>query len=518
MPTLCRRRGATRLLLAAILGSFWVFNISGPALADDDSTGPDGIRSNRLTVLGLTGSGVAIGQVEGNRVALPGFDTLAANPNVYANPTVRPTVVFNGAAAPTAGSGAELSTFRPSPDHAEEVAGVMIATGNGAPRSVAPDARLYSARTNPNSQPGFALASQNLITQAAKAGTPLRATNYSYGFPTDNENGRLNNTDLLTQLVDWSTRIANDLYVIAGGENLRNPVDALDANPVPNDAFNGIVVAATRQNGGVFNQVADFNTPLRADPAVAGATRVLTDIVAPGDDIRMPILCEQGRPCPQNGTDRGTSFAAPHVTATIADLDQYAANQIGYSDALHPEVMKAILMNSADKIRDDGTYVYPNGTRAAPGDFLGMDKTILSMATPNLATPGEAPSQDLDPAAPDLDRPADGQGEPRRQQSGRAPRRPARDRPAQRLPRLHPARRRRASSGHGADHRLGLWQDDGFGRQRDLHIGPAASQGELDLGGAGLGRRGHQVYGRRQQRRDALCGRRHFLDLDPHRP
>jgi hypothetical protein len=237
MLTGCRRRGVTRLVLAAIPASFWLLNISAPALADDASTGPEGIRSNRLTALGLTGNGVAIGQVEGNRVALPGFDTEVANPNVFANPTVTPTAVFNGAAAPTAGSGAELSTFRPSPDHAEEVAGVMIAKGNGAPASVSPDALLYSARTNPNTQSGFALASQNLITQAAKAGTPLRATNYSYGFPTDNGNSRLNNTDLLTQFVDWSTRTANDLYVLAGGENFHDPVDALDANPVPNDAF-----------------------------------------------------------------------------------------------------------------------------------------------------------------------------------------------------------------------------------------------------------------------------------------
>jgi Subtilase family len=392
MPTGCRGRGVTRWVLAAIVSCFWVLNISGLALADDASTGPTGIRSNRLTVLGLTGAGQAIGQVEGGRAALPGFDTMAANPALFANPTVTPTAVFNGAAAPTAGSAVQLTAL-PTRDHAEQVAGEMIAKGNGAPASVSPDALLYSARTDPNSQSGFALASQNLITQAANAGTPLRATNYSFGFPTANANGRLNGTDLLTQFVDWSTRTANDLYVLAGGENFNTPI-RIDSDPVPNDAFNAIVVGATRQNGGVFNQVADFNTPLRADPAVAGATRVVTDIVAPGDNISMPILCVRAQPCPRNATNRGTSFAAPNLTWTVADLDQYAANQIGYSDALHPEVMKAILMNSADKIRDDGTYVYPNGTKAAKGDFLGMDKTILSMATPNLATPGEAASQD----------------------------------------------------------------------------------------------------------------------------
>ena len=60
----------------------------------------------------------------------------------------------------------------------------------------------------------------------------------------------------------------------------------------------------------------------------------------------------------------GTSFAAPHVTGTIALLQQYAVgNFAANANARRHEVMKAVIMNSADKIKDTG-----NGLR------LGMTR------------------------------------------------------------------------------------------------------------------------------------------------
>ncbi len=75
----------------------------------------------------------------------------------------------------------------------------------------------------------------------------------------------------------------------------------------------------------------------------------------------------------------GTSFAAPHVTATVALLQEYGDRQLRSSckqpsgcalpwtlSARRHEVMKAVLLNSVDKIKDEG-----NGLN------LGMSKTIL---------------------------------------------------------------------------------------------------------------------------------------------
>src|SRR5262245_50781734 len=48
----------------------------------------------------------------------------------------------------------------------------------------------------------------------------------------------------------------------------------------------------------------------------------------------------------------GTSIAAPHATGTVALLQQYVAGSTLGADAKRHEVMKAILMNSAEKVKD----------------------------------------------------------------------------------------------------------------------------------------------------------------------
>lgn len=68
----------------------------------------------------------------------------------------------------------------------------------------------------------------------------------------------------------------------------------------------------------------------------------------------------------------GTSFAAPHITASVALLQEYGDRAIAKSvfngiDSRRHEVMKAVLFNSADKIRDAGDNL-----------LLGMERTILN--------------------------------------------------------------------------------------------------------------------------------------------
>lgn len=67
----------------------------------------------------------------------------------------------------------------------------------------------------------------------------------------------------------------------------------------------------------------------------------------------------------------GTSFAAPHVTATVALLMEYAKDRIAarkWADDSHwwHQIIKAVLLNSADKLKDTGD-----------GNLLGMTRTIL---------------------------------------------------------------------------------------------------------------------------------------------
>ncbi len=373
------------LVLLCLGGGVWLAWDGRPVQADvltaDTSTGSAGIDALRLhsPPYNLTGRKIALGQVEIGRPGQYGLDKAASR---YGLPQIRQVFFRNNPAK---------SNSNVDP-HAHSVASLMV--GNTKLfRGIAPGARLYSTAIGiirRNGQPEECLASQHIAMQN---GGDVRAINFSFGESLQQDprpNAVLDGNALLTQCIDWSTRVHNVLYVVAGNQGK-------GGIPIPTDNFNGVNVAFSNRQNGVFTQVAPAN--LGGDVAEDGqvipgleanvGSRRSISLVAPGDDVA--VLNLTGR----MGIVSGTSFAAPHVTATIALLQEYGDRLLAQAwrngrarqedvssrsrpsgaarstprwslDARRAEVMKAVLLNSADKLKDSG-----NGLR------LAMSRTIL---------------------------------------------------------------------------------------------------------------------------------------------
>ncbi len=355
----------------AVLSSGWGVSAVASPLSSVSSIDRTGIDAQKLqqAPYNLTGKKIAIGQVELGRPSYFRLDKAASRFSA-----AQPEQIFFQDDAPTANTNVD--------QHAAMVASVMISRDKSRP-GVAPGAQLYSTAVGSpreTSQAIECLASQFIAQQN---GNDVRAINFSFGEPLARDmrkNPTLDGNALLTKCLDWSARKNNVLHLVAGNQGK-------GGIPIPTDNFNGINVAYTIQRDGLFRKV-DFSNLSQSPIGVAktiqdreinvGQRRSI-GLVAPGSGFTLYGL--DGKVITVNGT----SFATPHVTATVALLQEFgdrqlrAAQQKFNPDPLAPtinhwslaarqhEVMKAVLLNSAEKIQDLGN-----------GDRLGMSRTILT--------------------------------------------------------------------------------------------------------------------------------------------
>ena len=303
--------------------------IATSAQASNESRGPEGINATGLTLPNntvLTGAGISIGQVEVGRPPKTGVDSPA---NV--NPSTNPAEVW--VQTTMAGGDTQLS------EHAALVADIMINSTTG----VAPDASLYSGAFVTESSAGYIVALQTIqriATRPNSAGP--RVINNSWSKALDTFGSTDGNT-LLTLGADWMASNYEVLLVFSANTSDEN-------TPVPGDNYNGISIDASTKVGNTYRKLAGFDAVLEENDA--GGERVSVDLLAPGDDVQA-----NGQGGDLFNFD-GRSAAVPHVTGTVALLQQYGDFQINnvggvHWDSTNPqrhEVMKAVLLNSADKI------------------------------------------------------------------------------------------------------------------------------------------------------------------------
>jgi hypothetical protein len=344
--------------------------ISTTVFADSTTVGPDGIDSAATGLDGSTADldapGIEIGQVEPSRSGKPNYGV----PPEPAASNTKPAGVYFRAAGGMANAGEAVG------QHATLVAGIMIADNSIAGfQGVAPKANLHSGAIGSGSDDlvtadgdvDFALTA-NRIARLSGAGVRVRAINFSAARELQIPVEQLDGNSFPTKFVDWSARRQDILYVLAWGN------DNSPTQRVPTDNFNGMTVAASEICSDSNNTACapnmhayrKFGSVNNTQGLPEPFPRTAISLIAPGQDVGSVGFNDTP------GIGNGTSAAAPHVTGTVALLQQYTTQQMGLTEpnprfgpnSQRHEVMKAVMMNSADKL---------NGVHGSTRDVLSLN-------------------------------------------------------------------------------------------------------------------------------------------------
>lgn len=332
-------------------------SLSGEGRSLDDTLSENGISVYPLhqPPYNLLGRKISIGQVEIGRPKKFALDKL---PPLHRPLPLKRLFFLNQPAIPNTHID----------NHTMMVAGVMISNEKGL-LGVAPHANLYvgaigSLKTA--KQPEQCLTSQHIALQN---GGTVRAINISFGESLardDRENPQLDGNALFTQCIDWSARVHNVLYLVAGNQGN-------GGIPIPTDNYNGITVAFSNKIEGVFRKVDFANLSVLPSNSISSLPKEINvgdrrsvGLLAPGNGIFVYNL--EGL----KEKVTGSSFATPQITGAVALLQEggdklFNRGELATKDYQQQEVIKGILLNSADKLQDKGD-----------GNLLGMTRTVLS--------------------------------------------------------------------------------------------------------------------------------------------
>jgi len=336
-----------------------------------------------ITATGLTGRNIHIGQIEPGRPGRLGID-------VVNHVRVQPVQVLDDDRLGTNNPEAVLYLRPDMVGHATNVASVMIAEPFGViggrleNRGAVPEAKLHSANQG-------VTAVFRAIQQAATANLTQNTPEYAqaidrtivdnFGVTFQNltrQNNRdipivnlsaarerrgdsLDGSDQANLMLDYLARTEDVLVVLSNSNSV--PTAAWYAS-----SYNTLNISALAMRGGDFGAVSAGTVA----PAMHG-TRSRVHLVAPGEDI-LVLGYTNGNP-PVRLVERrtGNSFATPFATSAATALTQYIREHPAtvLQIAQNRYVLKAILINSADKIFDE--LPAPDGKNAMTRSIRGRN-------------------------------------------------------------------------------------------------------------------------------------------------